>query len=60
MSREPSNEAPHAEVTRKVLAKLRKMSKAESLKTFVDAGIVTKGGKLTKPYRPSPEAQADR
>lgn len=31
--------------------RLDKMTREEKLQTFVDAGILTKKGKLTKPYR---------
>ena len=45
------NEVPHAAASRKVIAELRKMSKAEFLATLVRLGIATPTGRLTKRYR---------
>lgn len=44
-------EVPHAAATRAFIKKLRKMSKAQLLATFVESGIATPTGRLTKRYR---------
>jgi hypothetical protein len=47
-------------VRRKVLAKMGEMSPAELLELAVRAGIYTKKGKLTRPYRDDAEPSASR
>lgn len=51
-------EVPHAQVTEKVLATLKAMSKTELHETLVRSGIVTEDGELAPPYdgksEPSP------
>lgn len=44
---------PHvnARVHRRIMAKLKTMSSEEMLQTFIDAGILTKDQKFTKPYK---------
>lgn len=45
---------PHrnAEVHRQVMAEIRSMSKDQFVKSTIEAGIYTKSGQLTAPYRP--------
>ena len=40
-----------AKAHEKVIARLKRMTPKQLAQTLVDAGIVTKSGKLTKPYR---------
>jgi len=63
MSRKKDNgfvPPPHtnAEVHRRIMRRLRKMSAAEIFQTSVDAGIHRKDGKLTRPYTMSTDAPA--
>ena len=46
-----SAEVPHAAVTQRAIDNLAKMTPDQIRQTFVDAGIVTKKGKLRKAYR---------
>ncbi len=39
------------EAGRRMRARLKKMTDAEALQTFVDAGILTAKGNVRKPYR---------
>lgn len=43
-------EVPHAAVTRRVTAKLKRMTPAEAMESFVAAGIYTPDGRLTSAY----------
>lgn len=47
-----NRKVPHHNVTKRLLDKLSKMSKEESLQTFVDAGIFDQNGQLTEAYKP--------
>jgi hypothetical protein len=51
---------PHAEAHQRLLKRLSEMSTDEIFETIVRAGICTKDGRLTKPYRtprdPAPAA----
>lgn len=49
---------PHAAAHERLLARLAKMSAEEIFQTMIDAGIYTKDGKLTKPYRTPRDAAA--
>lgn len=51
MSKPRKSEVPHAATSRKILAELDRMSPNQFKQTLVRAGILTKQGKLTKPYR---------
>lgn len=43
-------QVPHAEATKKVLAKLRAMTPEQARETFIKAGILTRDGKLAERY----------
>lgn len=42
---------PYAAAWKRAKARLDKMTKEESLQTFVDAGILTEKGNVRKPYK---------
>jgi len=51
---------PETRARRRVLAKMRAMTPAEFFAAAVRAGIYTKSGKLTKPYRDDENPSACR
>lgn len=47
-------EVPHADVSRRVVEKLKQMTPDEAKTTLVRAGIITPDGELTEAYRYDP------
>jgi len=50
-SRPVRDEVPHADVSRRVVEKLQRMTAEEAKASLVRSGIITPDGELTEPYR---------
>lgn len=51
MEREVKSQVSLEEAAKRFRARVKKMTDAEALQTFVDAGILTPKGNVRKPYR---------